>query len=74
MGAQPNEPAGLAYYVNYWRVHRGPTSFIDVGFFTHRDDDHSFLQTARGMDFSVCMCRLYADWLRGRGSIPSPTS
>lgn len=59
-------PAGIAYYVNY-ALFQGPTSFIDVGFFTHRDDEQGFLERARGMDHCVCMSRLYADWLRGQG-------
>jgi len=63
---QRNAPPGLAYYVNY-ALYQGPTPFIDVGFFTHRDDNHSFLERARTMDFSVCMSRVYADWLREQG-------
>jgi hypothetical protein len=59
-------PSGLVYYVNY-ALYRGPTSFIDVGLFTHRDDDHAFLERARAIDHSVCMARIYADWLRDRG-------
>src|SRR5262249_38174838 len=59
-------PPALAYYVNY-ALYQRPTSFIDVGFFTHRDDDHSFLERARAIDHSVCMSRVYADWLREQG-------
>ena len=63
---QRNAPAGLAYYVNY-ALSQGPTSFIDVGFFTHRDDSHAFLERARSLDFSVCMAKMYADWLHEQG-------
>jgi glycosyltransferase involved in cell wall biosynthesis len=63
---QRNAPPGLAYYVNY-ALYQGPTSFVDVGFFTHRDDGHAFLERARNMDHAVCMSKLYADWLREQG-------
>lgn len=61
-----NARDGLAYYVNY-ALFRGPTSLIDVGFFTHRDDSQHFLERARDLDFSVCMSKIYADWLRAQG-------
>src|SRR5262245_52032229 len=59
-------PAGIAYYMNY-ALYQGPTSFIDVGFFTHRDDDQGFLDRARSMDHCVCMSKIYADWLLAQG-------
>lgn len=62
----PRPGGGLAYYVNYALFDR-PTGLVDVGFFTHRDDAHGFLDRARGLDHCVCMARQYADWLRGRG-------
>jgi hypothetical protein len=57
---------GIAYYVNY-ALFKGPTSFADVGFFTHFEDSHDFLGRARSMDWCVCMSRKYADWLREQG-------
>lgn len=56
---------GLVYYVNY-ALDRGPTQFVDVGFFTHRDDSQGFLERAWELDFSVCMSKIYADWLRSQ--------
>jgi hypothetical protein len=56
---------GLAYYVNY-ALYQGSTPFVDVGFFTHRDDSQRFLERARELDFSVCMSKIYADWLRSQ--------
>ena len=61
-----NGNAELAFYVNYAPLTQGPGSLIDVGFFTHRDDSHRFLESARQMDFSVCMSKVYSDWLRGQ--------
>lgn len=62
----PRPGGGIAYYVNYALFGR-PTDLIDVGFFTHRDDAHGFLDRARGLDHCVCMARQYTDWLRDRG-------
>src|SRR5262245_27812288 len=59
-------PAGIVYYVNYALYH-GPTPFVDVGLFTHRDDEQDFLGRARTMDHCVCMSKCYADWLCGQG-------
>lgn len=61
-----NGPPGLAYYVNYG-LFQGPTSLIDVGFFTHRDDSQGFLERARAMDYCVSMARTTADWLTAQG-------
>jgi hypothetical protein len=65
---QPNRGTceGVAYYMNY-ALFQGPTSFIDVGFFTHLEDSHDFLGRARDMDWCVCMSKKYADWLREQG-------
>jgi hypothetical protein len=57
---------GITYYVNY-ALFEDPTSFIDVGFFTHLEDSHDFLGRARGMDWCVFMSKKYADWLRELG-------
>ena len=40
---------------------------MDVGFFTHRDDEQEFLGRARRMDYRVCMSKLYADRMRQQG-------
>lgn len=56
----------LAYYMNYALFHR-KTRSIDVGFFTHREDDRQFLDCAAALDHAVCMAQTYADWLRARG-------
>jgi glycosyltransferase involved in cell wall biosynthesis len=63
---RPNGHAALAYYVNY-ALYAGPSGLIDVGFFTHLDDSHGFLERARRMDGCVCMAKIYGDWLRQRG-------
>jgi hypothetical protein len=63
------QPAGgrvLAFYVNY-ALYGGPSGGIDVGFFTHYDGAHQFLERARRLDFCVCMSRTYADWLAAQG-------
>jgi hypothetical protein len=62
----PRPGGGLAYYVNY-ALFGHPTGLVDVGFFTHRDDAHGFLDRARGLSHCVCMARQYAEWLRGQG-------
>jgi hypothetical protein len=59
-------PAGLVYYMNYALFER-KTHHIDVGFFTHRDDDQQFLERARAMDHAVCMSTIYANWLKAEG-------
>ncbi len=58
--------AKLAFYVNY-ALYQGPSGLIDVGYFTHRDDNHRFLECARQLDFAICMSKIYADWLRAQG-------
>jgi Glycosyl transferases group 1 len=58
--------AGIAYYVNY-ALYEAPSGLIDVGFFTHCEDEKQFLERARAVDFCVSMSRQYADWLRGQG-------
>ena len=65
---QPDRGVGeeIAFYMNY-ALFQGPTPFVDVGFFTHIDDNHEFLGRARDMDWSVCMSKKYADWLREQG-------
>jgi glycosyltransferase involved in cell wall biosynthesis len=65
-GRPAPRPAGLAYYVNYALYDR-PSGLVDVGFFTHRDDAHGFLDRARRLDHCVCMAGQYADWLRAQG-------
>jgi hypothetical protein len=57
---------GLVYYVNY-ALYAEPSGGIDVGFFTHVDEDQGFLDRARQMDHCVSMSGRYADWLRDRG-------
>jgi hypothetical protein len=57
---------GIAYYVNY-ALYEAPSGLIDVGLFTHCEDEGQFLKRARSVDFCVSMSRQYADWLRGRG-------
>lgn len=61
-----NVSAGLVYYVNY-ALFQEKTHHIDVGFFTHRDDDQRFLERADLMDHAVCMSKKYADWLKSEG-------
>ena len=56
----------LAFYVNY-ALYREPSGLIDVGFFTHLDEQHLFLERARRMDHCVCQARKYADWLLSHG-------
>jgi glycosyltransferase involved in cell wall biosynthesis len=65
---QPRPTPGvlLAYYVNY-ALYQGPSGLVDVGFFTHLDEEQQFLERARRMDFCVSMSRLYADWLLAQG-------
>jgi glycosyltransferase involved in cell wall biosynthesis len=63
---RPGGAAQVAYYVNY-ALYDGPSGLLDVGFFTHDDEAHGFLDRARRVDFCVCMSRLYADSLRARG-------
>jgi hypothetical protein len=63
---QPGGRLFLAYYVNY-ALFGGPSGGIDVGFFTHYDGTHQFLERARRLDFCVCMARGYADWLATQG-------
>ncbi len=58
--------ARLIYYVNY-ALYEHPSGLIDVGFFTHLDETHGFLEKARQLDYAVCMPRLYADWLTSKG-------
>lgn len=57
---------GIAYYVNY-ALYEAPSGGLDVGFFTHVEDEAGFLDRARRMDHCVSMSKLYADWLRDRG-------
>jgi len=64
--AQRGGEARLAYYVNY-ALYQGPSGLPDVGFFTHLDESHEFLERARRLDYCVCMSRVYADWLREHG-------
>jgi hypothetical protein len=56
----------LVYYVNY-ALYERPSGLVDVGFFTHLDDNQQFLPRARSLDFCVCMSRLYADWMLAQG-------
>jgi len=64
--AQRGGEARLAYYVNY-ALYQGPSGLLDVGFFTHLDASHEFLERARRLDYCVCMSRVSADWLREHG-------
>lgn len=59
-------PSGLMYFVNYALFHK-PTHHIDVGFFTHLENETYFLAQARAMDHAICMSKIYADWLRSQG-------
>lgn len=59
-------PRSLVYYINY-ALYEEPSGCIDVGFFTHVDEDRGFLERARRMDHCVSMSKLYAGWLRARG-------
>ena len=59
-------PTDLVYYVNY-AMYEHPSDGVDVGFFTHPDEGHRFLERARQIDHCVSMSALYADWLRERG-------
>jgi hypothetical protein len=60
---KPGPKTRLVYYINY-ALYKSPCGVMDVGFFTHRDDEQQFLERARAMDFCVCMSNLYALWLR----------
>ncbi len=62
---RPDREGSLAYYVNY-ALYEQPSGLIDVGFFTHRDDTHDFLERARSMQCCICMAKVYADWLKDR--------
>ncbi|MEZ6064054.1 MAG: glycosyltransferase [Planctomycetaceae bacterium] len=62
---RPDRQGRLAYYVNY-ALYERPSGLIDVGFFTHRDDTHDFLERARSIHCCVCMASVYADWLKDR--------
>jgi glycosyltransferase involved in cell wall biosynthesis len=61
-----NTSTQIAYYVNY-ALYQTASRFIDVGYFTHVDESHQFLERARRVDYCVSMSRLYADWLKSRG-------
>jgi glycosyltransferase involved in cell wall biosynthesis len=63
---RPSSSTRLAYYVNY-ALYGGPSGHIDVGFFTHYDADHQFLERARQIHFCISMSRKYADWLSSQG-------
>jgi glycosyltransferase involved in cell wall biosynthesis len=63
---RPGSTTKLAYYVNYALYH-GPSGLVDVGFFTHHDEEQQFLPRARRLDYCVSMSRLYADWLLAHG-------
>jgi hypothetical protein len=58
--------AKLVYYINY-ALYQRPSGSIDVGFFTHLDEQHQFLERARAMAFCICQSRKYADWLASQG-------
>jgi hypothetical protein len=69
VAGQP-EPDGLvrlAYYINY-ALWQKPSGLIDVGFFTHLDESNRCLERARAMQYCVCQCRQYADWLLKQGA------
>jgi len=63
---RPGQGGRLAYYVNY-ALYQEPSGMIDVGFFTHLDESHGFLDRARRLDYAVCMARNCADWLSAQG-------
>lgn len=62
---RPGRQGQLLYYVNY-ALYAEPSGLIDVGFFTHRDDSHEFLNRAQQMHCCVCMAEVYAGWLRDK--------
>jgi hypothetical protein len=63
---QPTSSTRIAYYVNY-ALYQKPSGLIDVGFFTHLDQSHQFLERARQIDLCISMSQLYADWLKAGG-------
>ncbi len=63
---RPTAATRLVYYVNY-ALYAGASGLIDVGFFTHEDPAHQFLERARQVDFCVCMSKTYADRLEAQG-------
>ncbi len=63
---KPTPATRLVYYINY-ALCETPSGLIDVGFFTHFDQSHQFLERARRVDYCVSMSRLYADWLKAQG-------
>src|SRR5467141_3798637 len=56
--SKPAAGTALRYYVNYF-LYAGKSGVLDVGFFTHLDEAHQFLERARGMDYCVSMSRKY---------------
>jgi Glycosyl transferases group 1 len=63
---RPCPTTRIAYYVNY-ALYQGPSGYLDVGFFTHEDPAHGFLERARQVELCVSMSRKYADWLKEQG-------
>jgi glycosyltransferase involved in cell wall biosynthesis len=67
---EPRADADLQYYVNY-SSYRGRTSPIEVGFFTHVEEQpearQRFFDVASKMDHCVCMAERYAEELRLNG-------
>ena len=66
------EEADINYYVN-WQAFKEKEDKIDVGFFTHFDDGHkdAFVNTAKRLDYSVCMSKKYCDILQEEGVLSS---
>lgn len=56
----------IAYYVNY-ALWDQPSQYLDVGFFTHYENQHAFLDRARAMDHCISMSKKYADMLSKNG-------
>jgi hypothetical protein len=62
----PTPATRLVYYMNY-ALFQQRSGLIDVGFFTHHDASHRFLERAHQVDLCVSMSRKYADWLKEQG-------
>jgi len=61
----PEPGALINYYINY-HAFQGKQPGIDIGFYTHIEpnDSDRFFDTARQMDYCVCMSAVYAEELR----------
>lgn len=63
---QEHPETKLVYYVNYALWHQ-PSRYVDVGFFTHLDERHEFINRAKSMNYCISMSKLYSELLSKNG-------